>query len=474
MSLSARWRALRAPGHGRGRRVLILAFLAAALALAGGASRFDEDQQAIVRLAAILALGASFWPLDFKPLLERPGLILAAGAAYLLLLLQLLPLPPGLWAGLPGHDLYAAIATEAGAVAWRPLSLTPDLTLNALYALLPTTAAGVAALYLDGRQRIWLARGVVAIACVSAMVGLFQVAGGGSGLHLYRVTSDDAPVGLLANRNHQAAFLCCALALTGALAGVRRRDVRDPRIGLGAALAVGAVLILAVISTGSRMGLLLAVIGSLGGLWAYRASGRRLLPVRPALRIALATAAVLVVASLGLAAARSGALERLAHTNRVSETRAAMIEPLLTTAKAFMPLGSGFGSFDSAFRRYEPGSLLSTIYMNEAHNEPLQLAIEGGAAALVLLVAFLAWWAWTAIRVVGQGRSPHGQALSIAWVTATVILMASSVVDYPLRTPLLSALFAIACVEMARSARRIPEARPEPVAVSLARLKRAA
>lgn len=474
MSLSARWSALRAPFHGRGRRLLILAFLAAALAFAGGASRFDEDQQAVVRLAAILVLVASLWPLDLKPLVDRPGLILAASAAYLLLLLQLLPLPPQLWADLPGHGPYASIATAAGTNGWRPLSLTPDLTLNALYALLPATAAGVAALYLDSRLRIWLARAVVAIAFVSAVVGLFQVAGGGSGLHLYRVTSDDAPVGLLANRNHQAAFLSCALALTGALAGVRRRDVNDPRIGLGAALAVAAVLILAVLSTGSRMGLALAAISSLGALGAYKAGGRRLLPRRRLLRLAVAAGALVLLVGLTLAAVRSGAVERLAHTNRVSETRAAMIEPLLATAKAFMPLGSGFGSFDSAFRRYEPGSLLSTIYMNEAHNEPLQLAIEGGAPALALLAGFAIWWALTAVRVIGRGRSPHGHALSIAWVTATVILMISSLVDYPLRTPLLSAVFAIACVEMARSARRVSEARGEPVAASLDQLKTAA
>ena len=59
-------------------------------------------------------------------------------------------------------------------------------------------------------------------------------------------------------------------------------------------------------------------------------------------------------------------------------------------------------------------------------------------------------------------------------VTAMVILMASSVVDYPLRTPLLSALFAIGIVEMARSARRSSGSGPEAVAASLAQLRRAA
>ncbi len=279
MFLSARLSALRAPGHGRGRRLLVLALFAAALALAGGASRFDEDQQAIVRIAAILSLAASLWMLDPKLLAERHGLIFAAAAAYLLVLIQLVPLPPQVWAALPGRAPYAAIAAASGTVTWRPLTLTPDLTLNSLYALLPATAAGLAALHIDSRDRIWLARGVVAIAFVSALIGLIQVAGVGSSLHLYRVTSEDAPVGLLANRNHQAAFLSCALALTGALAGLRRRDVSDPRVGLGAALAVAAVLILAVLSTGSRMGLALCALGSLAGVVAYKAAGRR--PCRP-------------------------------------------------------------------------------------------------------------------------------------------------------------------------------------------------
>ena len=447
--------------------MLVLALFAAALALAGGASRFDEDQQAIVRIAAILSLAASLWMLDPKLLAERHGLIFAAAAAYLLVLIQLVPLPPQVWAALPGRAPYAAIAAASGTVTWRPLTLTPDLTLNSLYALLPATAAGLAALHIDSRDRIWLARGVVAIAFVSALIGLIQVAGVGSSLHLYRVTSEDAPVGLLANRNHQAAFLSCALALTGALAGLRRRDVSDPRVGLGAALAVAAVLILAVLSTGSRMGLALCALGSLAGVVAYKAAGRRLLPSRPALRLGLAAGAALLLIGVGLAAARSGAIERLAHTNRVSETRAAMIEPLLTTAKAFMPYGAGFGSFDSVYRRFEPAALLSTIYMNQAHDEPLQLAIEGGLAALVLLAGFALWWAWTATRVLVRASTAQSRALSIGWVTATMILMLSSLVDYPLRTPLLSALFVVACLEMGRASRRLAEARSAPARAAI-------
>lgn len=462
MVLPVRWSALQALSDARAQRLLVLALYAAALALAGGASRFDEDQQPIIRIAAILVMGASLWRLDLRPLAERRGLIFAAGAAYLVVLIQLIPLPFQIWASLPGHDAYASIASAAGASVWRPLSLTPDLTLNALYALLPATAAGVAALYLDRRDRIWLARGVVAIALASAVLGLFQVAGAGSELHLYRVTSDDAPVGLLANRNHQAALLSCALALTGALAGVRRRDTVDPRVGLGAALAIAAVLVLAVLSTGSRMGLLLCAVGSLAGLVAYKAAGRRLLPARPAWRLALLAIAALLLVGVGMAAVRSGAVERLVHTDRVSDTRATMIQPLLATAKAFMPFSAGFGSFDSVYRRFEPAGLLSTIYMNEAHNEPLQLAIEGGLPALALLAGFALWWVWTAIQGLVRASSVQSRALCVGWVAAGVILMLSSLVDYPLRTPLLSAVLVVACVEMGRAsgAQRAAGSRP--------------
>ena len=454
MSVSARWSALRAPSDGRWRRLLTLAVFALVLAFGGGASRFDEDQQAIVRLAAVAVLLISLWSLDLQPLLRRPGLPLAVIAAYLLLMLQLIPLPPTLWAALPGHGPYAAVANEAGVVSWRPLSLTPDLTLNALYALLPATAAGMAALYLDSRQRIWLVRGVVAIAALSAVIGLIQTAAGDGAMHLYRITSDDAPVGLLANRNHQAALLSCALPFVGALMGARRRDAGDPRLGLIVALGTAAVLVLAIVSTGSRMGLALCLLGSFGGGVAYKAAGRRLLPSQPAFRFALALGALLALAVVTLAAARSGALERLAHTNRVNETRVAMLDPLLATARAFMPFGAGFGSFDSVFRHFEPNSLLSTIYMNQAHNEPMQLAIEGGAPALVLLAVFVGWWLWSGVKVARREGPSSGKAIAVAWVAASAILLTSSLVDYPLRTPLLSALFVVACVEIARSGRR--------------------
>jgi O-antigen ligase len=110
------------------------------------------------------------------------------------------------------------------------------------------------------------------------------------------------------------------------------------------------------------------------------------------------------------------------------------------------------------FQRFEPYSLLSTIYLNQAHNEPVQLAIEGGAAALLLLALFLLWWLRAATLATRPRDSQVRRAMAMAAAAATLIMLLSSLVDYPLRTPLLSALFAFLCIELLRSSRRRPHA----------------
>ncbi len=423
---------------------------------AGGASRADEDQQAIVRLAAILAIAAALWRLDFEALRGRGRLVLGVGAAYLLLLLQLVPLPSGLWASLPGHDVYARIAQEAGAAGWRPFSLTPDLTLNALFALLPATAAALGALYLDARGRRRLAEGIVVTACISGVFGLAQLAAGDAAFHLYRESSSNSAVGLFANRNHQAALLACALPLTGAIAGLRLRGRGDGRVFAVIALAVATLLLLSLVATGSRMGLVLGALGILGAVWSIRAGAGPAARWSWRARLAGFSVAGAMLTGIGFAVLRGGAVQRLVLTKPIDESRVAMLKPLLATAKAFMPLGAGFGSFDSVYRRFEPNALLSTIYMNQAHNEPMQLAIEGGVPALALLALFCWWWTGAAARVV-RAQASGERAMGIAAATVALILMMSSLVDYPLRTPLLGAVFAFACVQMLAPK---PEARP--------------
>jgi O-antigen ligase len=431
----------------------VACFLLLAVALFGGASRIDEPAQVPVRLAAIIVIGASLWPLDYSRLGASRPLVLFSLACFALPLLQLVPLPPAVWDRLSGHAVYADIARATGTAGWRPLSLTPELTTNALLASLPPAAAALAALHLDGDGRKALTSAFVLAAFASAVLGLAQVGASGDSLRLYRNTSENAPVGLFANRNHQAALLACALPLCAAAMPARRTSgtlLLRYAFLVPAAVAVSAVLLL----TGSRMGVALWFVAVAGALWTLRARGLLRLPSS---RLGWAGWAVGVAAVVGLvAAALLLDREMLARFNAqdiAADTRWTALPALLTTGANFFPLGAGFGSFASVYPQFEPDALLSTIYLNQAHDEPVQLLIEGGLPALVLLLIFIVWWVRMAVRIAWRGRRTPQRGLPRAAVVVTALLMLSSLVDYPLRTPLLASLFAVCCVEMALGAR---------------------
>lgn len=436
---------------GRYYLILALAFVTALAAL-GGASRADEIQQALIRFAAIFVVAAALWPLDFAVFRDAREPIIAFGLICILLIAQLLPLPPGLWARMPGHDLYFAVAQQTNSsIAWRPWTVSPDRTLNALAALLPAASIGLVTLALDFRSRIALARLVVVLACISSTLGLLQLAAGGSALHLFHTTSENSAVGLFANRNHEAVFMACGLPIVAALAVIQQRNNHELQSRKGFAISAIILLLMGLAATGSRMGLLLGLVG-LAAAAAIYAIGTRGAASSKRLWVAGTAAATVATVPVTLLVARSGSVARLA-SDPVDQTRMTALGPMLHAARAFLPFGAGYGTFEPVYQRFEPNSLLSTIYLNQAHNEPVQLAIEGGLPALLLLILFLGWWLHASVRAVRPRGSESRRALATAMTAVTLILLLSSLVDYPLRTPLLSGLFTIACVELVRSKR---------------------
>lgn len=416
----------------------------------GGASRADELQQAVVRFAAIVVLVAALWPLSLHAFRHARGPLIGVMLIYLLLLAQLIPLPPNIWERMPGHEIYSPVAEATGSVGWRPWTLSPDLTLNALGALLPATTMGLLALALDFRGRLILAQWVVGVASLSALLGLLQLAGGGTFLHLFRTSSEASAVGLFANRNHQAVLMACALPILAAVASIRMRETGRAGPAQGLAASIATLLLMGLAASGSRMGLLLGLVGLAAATIIFTATAELAVSRKWFGALALALVAAVPIAAL---VARSGSVVRLA-SEPVDQSRMAALPPMLEAAHAYMPFGAGFGTFDPVYRHFEPDALLSTIYLNQAHNEPVQLAIEGGIPALLFLLLFLGWWIRAALRTVRPRESASRRALGIAMVATILILMLSSLVDYPLRTPLLSGVFAIACVELIRSRRQ--------------------
>jgi len=203
------------------------------------------------------------------------------------------------------------------------------------------------------------------------------------------------------------------------------------------------VLLIALVQADSRAGLLLvgpAVAGVLigTGILKLRTAG-----ATPLSRAAMIVAMV-VISVCGYLALRWFQLDMSegARWPMALATKGLAIE--------LWPLGAGMGSFVPWFEQAGPDALMLREYINHAHNEYVQWWLEGGLAALLVLAAVLVLLVLV-FRALLRRRS-NASGLS-AWVSV-MVLLAASLVDYPLRTAALMVFGAcLASIAVAQASR---------------------
>lgn len=429
-------------------RFWTLAGLMIACFLFGGASRNDVLSLVLLQpLAVVCAAIFLFSPSPIRWVAVRvPLLLLAALAA--VMLIQLVPLPPSIWSSLPGHQALAEPSEAAGlAPQWRGISLSPDLTLASLVGLVTPFAVLLGFASLTPERTRDLLPLIIGAIGVSALMGLAQVAGGsGSQLYLYEVTNADSPVGFFSNRNHQAV----ALAMTWPMLAVWAGLPAEPRFFAAkswVAMSVAVFLLPMLLATGSRAGLALGALGLVAALLIWRRRDSEAPPPGRwgALLLPLALGAAICVITASILLSRDIAFERITGVSFDTEARLQYLPTLVEIAGDFFPVGAGFGGFDPLFRAYEPFALLHPTYLNHAHNDVMELAISGGLPALIILAAFATWLGSRAFVVLRPGSPGRSVVFARLGLLIVVSLSLSSLVDYPLRTPLMAALFAVAC-----------------------------
>lgn len=443
-----RARGWRAAAHWPWHKVRLGLIVAAlcACALLGGSARVDVRWLLILRpllivfAAALALLPAGAGSRD----LRGAGLLL--GAFALTMLVQLVPLAPAVWEQLPGHRIYAQAAQLGGFTPnWHPISTSPWLTWNALLALLPAAVVLYGLRGLDARLEPRLVDAYLLLLGASTLLGLAQLAGILDGPPFrYAYVSPDSAVGFFANRNHQAAFLATGFpvlrlwTLLGKGPGAASR-----RYFIAATAAL--FLLVVILVTGSRSGLLVAVASIAATIMTaplplpqgrFSPAQRRWIAAG-AIAVPLALALLVIVFGKGLA------FNRFVDDNLLAEKRVTFLPIMLDIARAFWPWGSGFGSFDPVFRSFEPEWALSARYFNHAHNDLLELILTGGLPAVAVLAAFLLWMGRRSLWAIRADVSEAALSARVGAIAASVWLLAS-LTDYPLRTPLAGAAFAIA------------------------------
>lgn len=430
------------------------AFFVAVLML-GGASRADAMSTLFVRLAAVGFSAVALIRMGATPINARPMPATLLGMLAIYMIVQLIPLPPGLWNLLPGREIVENGADMAGVSGvWRPISITPDRTINALFACVPPLAVFAVVANLENRQLRTIVLVPLLIFFVSGIMGFLQILqGGDSGFYLYTITNRTSGVGLFANRNHQALALAQTLPFLAALPMVFGRDRESTKRLLQLCLLAAAFIVPMIVVAGSRSGLLLLAVSLVAS--AYLAldslySSGRIAGNKNRQFIIFSLTALATVAAIGTLSARNAAFTRLFGNDLSSEQRFVLFGRLTEIAWRHLPFGSGFGSFDPVFRIYEPRSNLSYQYFNHAHNDFIELLIEGGAVSLFLALAGLVWFGRKAVVSWRGSRATPNTALRRAASIAVLLALLASAADYPLRTPSMAAFVTFCCVLMAR------------------------
>ncbi len=433
--------------NGNSGAIIGIAFLVIALLLGGG-SRLDIFGPVFLRLLAIGVVAWSVWhSRSFFDDMPAHAIFFIA-LLFLLPLVQLVPLPWSMWAALPGRAVVVEMYQALDLKPWQPISLAPERTMNALFALLPPFAMFALAWRMDGAKRGFLLNTIAIVAIASSALGIMQIATGPtSPLYFYRITNADAAVGLFANANHHSLFLCAGLVLAFRWLGEKlkaRHSLSLEPMVFGVA-AIG-ILIFSLALTYSRAGALLFVPALLVGLSFIPPKSLRM---NPAVFWATASAIALVIGAIFSATLYEKVFGGTDGLGLIGDGRVANVPLFLAIAWDHFPFGGGLGVFDPIYQGYEPVRSIGVTYLNNAHNDPAQILIEGGLLGGVLMILFTLWWgvrSWQ-IWIASGARGVHWTQQKAASAIAG-LAMVHSFADYPLRSASMLVVFAICSVIM--------------------------
>tara|TARA_R110001606_G_scaffold314556_10_gene461345 strand:+ start:921 stop:2342 length:1422 start_codon:yes stop_codon:yes gene_type:complete len=429
--------------------LVVLGAFVAAICLLGGSARGDAAQLVFLRPICCLFAGYGIYRLGSQKIKGLVPLYTSLGILGGLMIIQMIPLPYAIWSELPGREVIVNLDIAGGLKGlWRSITLSPSRTGNSLASLIvPLAAVLLFHIYPNHRKKDFLAV-IIVIAVCNAMLGILQLLGPSGGvLYFYEFTNSGEAVGFFANRNHSSVFSGSSLLIISYFYAQRWQVFRFSRAYTNIFLAaVYIVIFLSIIINGSRAGLLCGGIALFVGLIIFnlkppetaRHKGIRVNKIGSiigSIAIFMFSATLIL---LFFVSDRLPAFSRLIESDPMSDLRAEAMPTLFEMIGSYWPFGSGFGTFDKVYFIHERRELLMPSYFNQAHNDWLQILIEGGAPVALMVVAGIIWYVACVFKLFLATSKDVSHLLF--WFGTMAILGIASLVDYPLRTPILSAV----------------------------------
>ena len=422
----------------------------AALFLMGGSSRADAQSLAILNPAMVICSGAALTTIRRAHWRDRKALAITIAVVFLLTALYFVPLPAQLETYSQGIATVTAIrgATDVSG-APTILAMAPYAAAQSISFLFAPLGIILFAVQLDRNDRRLILPLLIFIGTLSGTLGVLQLVGSADGqLYFYQITNNGSAVGLFANRNHAAVFLACLFPMLAIFAASPRAPHRSGRNTQQlVAVAIAIILVPLILVTGSRSGMIAAIMGLFGGLLLYISTATFYPTLKNGKSIALiiASAVLICLVFITVYFSRAEAIERFFVESHTVIDRRNFWASGLKLFWQFFPVGFGSGSFVPAFQIDEPLELLNNLYLNSLHNDWLETGLTFGVPGIILLFSVSAYYIWRTIHLWFRSDGAiNSVAMGRMASVMIAILAIASLSDYPLRTPSMMGLAALA------------------------------
>jgi O-antigen ligase len=398
---------IQAPASSSGSRIIIGLALLACQTMGGGTERglvMDDVLQILIIVSSTYVL------VNLSDRSVSTAGLVMFGAIALLGSVQLMPWPCEWMHGLRPDPYIPGI----GSCPMTTISLASYRTISGLILALTMTLLFLALSKFDEAELGLVGRFVVAGVLVNLALS-FATFSQSDMSWLSHLLGYAAELGAFQNENHYSVFVA-----VGILAALTVRPQGYMRVWN---LLLVTLVLLFLLAAGSRAGVLIGLCVSLLAFLMIARGSRSAAILAPGLALVAAT----YLYGLWIKFTEVAADQILDRRDYALTTLDAIRDHWL--------LGTGFATFDLVYPHYEKPEQVFAVYVNHAHNDFLEVILEGGLAGTLILVACLAAIVVRFIRV------RRRDAARTAFLSILIIL-AHSMVDYPLRTMGIASLFA--------------------------------
>jgi hypothetical protein len=358
--------------------------------------------------------------------------------------LQLIPLPPAIWQALPGREIEIQALSLMGAdKRFMPLSVAPERTFASLLAMVVPVLYMIQISRLDHIGRSWMFVTVVAMVICSILLGVMQLSRtGGFVWSFYSHLHAGYIFGFNADHNAEADLLHIGLLSLSVLVATVDMKAHSRALIWTTYGILAVAIVLAIVMTGSRTGILLMAISAPSCLAILWDSLRRDM----ALSLRQISICVCAILSLVCAAAlllwNNPAVQNvIMRFYFVTEGRGDIWRDSAFALRGVWPWGGGIGSFPRLYNAAERLETVSLTFAGRAHCDWLEWTIECGLPGLVVLSATLG----IVLAMIGTGmvrtlraepnlpESRAARAQILMSCALLLILGAHSINEFPLR-----------------------------------------